>query len=84
MSEIMRDEKTTQSKKDTLKILLELCTTQKEAEETMEQYGDFKSIEEKCIFLKDTFHLTVVGHNDELDEVTYQFLLATVINLKWH
>ena len=51
---------------------------------TMEQYGDFKSIEEKCIFLKDTFHLTVVGHNDELDEVTYQFLLATVVNLKWH
>ena len=67
------------SKRDIIKILIEVSPTAEKADKIIEENFKFDSIGEKIAFLKGMFDIKCIGH-DKKDEATYYAMLNAIIN----
>lgn len=72
------------SRYEEIKVMIELAPSFEKADLIMNEYTEFKTVEEKIAFLKGMFYVEVVAETADADKQdTYCALLTTIVEDKF-
>lgn len=69
--------------REEIKLLIELSTSFKEADDILSEYTDFKTDSEKIAYLRGMFDCKIIGRTGEDLHTDYVALLTTIVTQKW-
>ncbi|MCL2088095.1 MAG: hypothetical protein FWH14_01295 [Oscillospiraceae bacterium] len=80
----------TMTQRDMLKAIIEMSTTIDEAKEIIDEFAGCSTTNEKIEFLSEMFDVRIIGgcdgeelSEDEKQEISYEVIVANIIDRKW-